>query len=826
MGNVTPASAERPVSPRPRAEGAGHRLAAWLWARRALVLGASFAVAIGCALLASRLQLKSDFSNLLPPSAESVKQLHRLETRTYVPSTFMLGIESADPSVRARAAASLRSRLDALPRDLVDEASYDDAAALRFAWNNRFLFASIEDLEAARHAIELKIQRENPLFVSLEDEDATASEQHSIDALRRKLDDARKNAEAPAVRVSADQRLQLVLLRASFSSDDTARARRLVELLDRALAEVRAEVGPAVSLGMTGDAITSLAENRTLIEGMLFSTLVTVVLVIGALLLYYRTVLGVGALAWSLAVGALATFGFAKIAIGHLNLASAFLSSIVIGNGINFGILLLARYLEERRAGAAGVDAIGAAMVGTAPGTFAAAAAAAAAYGSLVITPFRGFRHFGLIGGVGMLLCWITTYTLFPAALAIVDRRIRVGREPAIARAVGALLPREGAWRVATAGLLLLAVVAAASARYLTHDPLETNLRNLRSYTRALDEASAWMDKFDHAFGHGISGGFVIAAPTRQDASRVADRLRAVDAGKLERERLLSRIATIDDLLPSDQGGKIDLLGEIRRLLDGLLPRVSDQERRELLELRPPDDLRPVADADIPRELAWPFTERDGTRGRLVVANTGLGVDMWNTNHVERFAQTVRGLGLGPDVVIGGSAFVFADMLDAMERDGPRATLLAALGALAIVLFTVSFSRFAAVTIACGALGTLSLLAVASVIGLKVNFLDFVALPITIGIGIDYSVNIASRARQAGSLARTALASTGGAVLLCSYTTVVGYASLLFSSNRGIRSFGLSAMIGELTCITTALLFAPALLQTIERRTAARNVTT
>jgi hypothetical protein len=28
---------------------------------------------------------------------------------------------------------------------------------------------------------------------------------------------------------------------------------------------------------------------------------------------------------------------------------------------------------------------------------------------SLVITVFRGFRHFGIIGGVGILLCWATT---------------------------------------------------------------------------------------------------------------------------------------------------------------------------------------------------------------------------------------------------------------------------------------------------------------------------------------------------------------------------------------------------------------------------------
>ena len=86
-------------------------------------------------------------------------------------------------------------------------------------------------------------------------------------------------------------------------------------------------------------------------------------LVLLALLWFFRSALAVGALSWSLTVGTLATFAFAKLAIGHLNLATAFLSSIVIGNGINVGILVTARYLEELRAGRDGAEALGAALL-------------------------------------------------------------------------------------------------------------------------------------------------------------------------------------------------------------------------------------------------------------------------------------------------------------------------------------------------------------------------------------------------------------------------------------------------------------------------------
>ena len=163
---------------------------------------------------------------------------------------------------------------------------------------------------------------------------------------------------------------------------------------------------------------------------------------------------------------------------------------------------------------------------------------------------------------------------------------------------------------------------------------------------------------------------------------------------------------------------------------------------------------------------------------------------------------------------MGGSAFVFTDMLTAMQRDGPRATFAAVFGSLIVVLLLNGFGRYGLVTITCGLLGTLAMLAGGWLLGLKVNFLDFVALPITIGIGIDYAVNIVARARQSQGPAsgRRSVAATGGAVLLCSYTTIVGYASLLFSQNKGIHTFGLSAMLGEFTCITAALVVAPALL--------------
>ena len=58
----------------------------------------------------------------------------------------------------------------------------------------------------------------------------------------------------------------------------------------------------------------------------------------------------------------------------------------------------------------------------------------------------------------------------------------------------------------------------------------------------------------------------------------------------------------------------------------------------------------------------------------------------------------------------------------------------------------------------------------------------------------------------------TAVKRSGGAVALCSFTTTVGYGSLLVADNQALQSFGRLAMSGEITCIIGAMIVLPSLL--------------
>lgn len=793
------------------------RYASWIEHRRGGIIISSLVLAALAALAASRLEIFADFSYLLPQDVRSVTDLRAISKRARVIGTAVAVVESDDPAARRRAAVMLRDRLARSP--LVSTITFDDRPRRDYAWQHRWLFVELVDLERARDALEARIRRAkleaNPLFIGLDDGPA---EPDTADELRERLRKAEAERADSGELVGPDGRVQIMVLRTAFTSGDLDNNRRLFAEIERAMAEVRAAV-PGTEMGVAGDVAVSIAEHDAILDSAMLATAVTVALVLLALSWFFRSSLAVGALSWSLTVGTIATFGFTELAIGHLNLATAFLSSIVIGNGINVGILVTARYLEELRAGRDGVDALAAALSGTLAATLAAALTASVAYASLMITVFRGFRHFGVIGGVGILLCWCSAYVVLPAALSIARRfGLEARSEPPIGRWLARLLPRN-LWVTAVVTLAVVAGAGVLTARYLAGDPFESNFRNLRSHGPAIAEQQRWMGAVDRAFGQGIDAAFAIAVPRREDVMPLKARLRAVDAGVPERDRLFARIESLDDRLPAQQVEKLAVLAQIRALLSSDdMEALSDDDRAELARLRPPDDLRALGDADVPEALAWPFIEADGSRGKLILATAGPGYEVWDAHDTVRFSRNVRALGLLPDVHLGGASFVFADVLEAVLTDGPRATVAALLGSILVVLIVVGRNRHGAVTIACGLGGTVLMLGCASLIGLKVNFLDFVALPITIGIGIEYAVNIATRERQDGpGSGRAALATTGGAVAMCSYTTIVGYSSLLLSQNLGIRSFGLAAMLGELTCLAVALFLAPALLWVTSR---------
>jgi hypothetical protein len=205
------------------------------------------------------------------------------------------------------------------------------------------------------------------------------------------------------------------------------------------------------------------------------------------------------------------------------------------------------------------------------------------------------------------------------------------------------------------------------------------------------------------------------------------------------------------------------------------------------------------------------------------------GFSVWDARYLIRWADSFRHVTLPNGEVIKGSgrAVIFADMIATIGEDAPIAIAVSALGTLLIILLAFRGSPLAFGVFVPWLVGVACLLALLKLQDIRLNFLNFVAIPITIGIGAEYAHNIMQRYRfeGPGNLKKVVLA-TGGALTLCSLTTSLGYFALLFSINKGIRSFGLAAALGELTCLAATVLWLPALLAYLERRRAAKAATT
>ncbi len=196
-------------------------------------------------------------------------------------------------------------------------------------------------------------------------------------------------------------------------------------------------------------------------------------------------------------------------------------------------------------------------------------------------------------------------------------------------------------------------------------------------------------------------------------------------------------------------------------------------------------------------------------------------MDVWDGRDVLRFADELRAIPLPPDAPMASWLLLMADVLHSVAKDGPRATLISLAGVVLLVLVAFgvggrsarSFADAAWVLTSLG-VGVLWFGGLAGALELKLNMLNFIALPITFGIGVDYATNIFLRrrvdhARSIADVVRT----TGGAVALCSLTTIIGYSSLLIARNQALISFGVLADLGEMACLAAALFALPAVLR-------------
>jgi hypothetical protein len=618
---------------------------------------------------------------------------------------------------------------------------------------------------------------------------------------------------------------------------------RLLERVKEIAEAVRAEQsGAYLRVGYAGDIPNVAAEKASITSEARGAVLLVLGVVVAALLLHFRSVWALPVIVLPAVLGVGCAYAFAMWRFGYLNSTGAFLGAIILGNGINYPIVLLSRYNEFRSRGVEPDVARRQAVLSAFRAELVGAVVASIAYGSLTITEFRGFSQFGAIGFVGMLLVWLTMIPVVPALIVLSERLqlklpgvLRDKVRPLLADGSRSFVTRALAWATHRLRypILLLAIVGTAwiatrIPRFLA-DPWEYDFDKLgSSQSKQSGGVGAWSNKADEVFGGkmNIAGALMLADSREQVA--------AVKAAIFERDaqdpqgRLVSEVVTIDDYLPgtaSEQESKLKLLGRIRKkITPRVLAELSPVDRKEVEELRPPESLRTVTAHDLPALLRRRFEEANGALGALFYVRywdhaRKADVSFSDGRTVLRMAKTTDNVVLkgGQVVQTASRSTIFAEMIRSLERDGPRVSLVSLIAVICVVLAATRSVRGALAVILALVMGVVWLVGGASRFGVHLNFLNFVAIPITFGIGSEYPFNIYDRARLLGGDVRGAVQRVSGAVLLCSFTTAVGYGSLLVADNQALKSFGLLALSGEVACVLVAVLVLPALLHVIVR---------
>jgi predicted RND superfamily exporter protein len=194
----------------------------------------------------------------------------------------------------------------------------------------------------------------------------------------------------------------------------------------------------------------------------------------------------------------------------------------------------------------------------------------------------------------------------------------------------------------------------------------------------------------------------------------------------------------------------------------------------------------------------------------------------WDADRISTFTHDLREASTidGNQAPVGGSLLLSSDIVAAMKADGPKATALGLGAVLLITLLTFRVLGLSLATMVSLVLSAIIMLGAMAWTGQRMNFSNFVAIPITFGIGADYVFNVLKRYQADAKFdLRMAIANTGGAVAMCSITTIFGFGSLLVAQNKALFSFGLFTTTGEVTGLLTAVMSLPAALLILGART-------
>jgi predicted RND superfamily exporter protein len=540
-----------------------------------------------------------------------------------------------------------------------------------------------------------------------------------------------------------------------------------------------------------------------------------------------------------LAMAVIWTFGLLQLIFGHLNILTGAFAAVLLGLGIDFAIHLLNLYVNASQSQGQ-ARALHLALTQSGGAILMGGLTTALAFFALSISSFRGFQELGIITGIGILACLAAMLVVLPALLVwqqgsavssgfakpIPNFGLNYLIWPAVKR------PRLVIW----ISLVLLAALSVAALDISFEDDLRS-LRPQQSGRMAVEK------EVESILG-GASG-YVLLVMEGKDEETLLNRAWRLDKAlaRLQDADRLSHYRSILAYWPAPEDQRLAQAFYQRHAAELNPDRIEATFKKALQEngfqflpeytsylnwLRTLVNPKGVVDrqtfekANLEQLLDLFLVGKGSHRKLLTFVYPRQG--LWDKNDLASLRMDLRKTAVesglnGSEWRLAGWPILTEHLKGLVWHDLADSLILAGV-AIALALLLALRNPFSAALAAIPLVGgILAMLGMMSLLSLKFNYVNFIVLPLIVGIGIDDGIHIVHRWRQeaTGNLNKV-LNQIGRAIVLTSLTTTIGFGSLVSSHYPGLRSIGWVTALGILTCLLGALFMLPAVLAWIEAK--------
>jgi predicted RND superfamily exporter protein len=636
----------------------------------------------------------------------------------------------------------------------------------------------------------------------------------------------------------------VVMAQLRIPSTEAQFATEAKEYGERTSKKVQDALGITINSSVVGAYRDPSTEIEEINADMWVSSVVAITLILGLLIFYMRRPANVLVVFVPLLVSMVWMMGAADIVYGRLTVLTSFVLALLSGLGIEYGIHIYSRWMEERRNGLNAEEAMGVSLSRTGRSLISAMAASITCMLALQVGHFQGFKEFGIVVSLGIFFAFLSALSVLPPLLF---GMLRIGRmaerkqmkilgwlAPSDTHLEGAVLVPSLSWSRKT--MTITFAIAALATVFFAANPgvaFEDDFANLRGGKGRFEWLSGKIKELTKdpqaeakqqqriSYGRAVGKGknttpSVVLAQSEEQMREIHDTLGARFGTPAD--SMLKSFVTIQSFVPRPevQAQRKEILERIKVILDTEKFTALDAEQKAKLKL-----LRVFADCDtfgfdsLPTYARRFMTETDGSHGKFGF----IYADMRESNAVEsrkfqlRNGEFTTSTGTAP---VASSGFIYADVVQMVKDDVNRLAVAVFLFLSVIVFLDTRSWRGLVLN-----MGYVSLIAVWTIgamgwFGLKLGMFNIVVIPALLSNTVDSTIHLYHRRMELGAGKISEIYHTSGSsVLAGTLTNAFGFLALIVVAHQGLNTIGMLAVLGYAAGIMIMFLAMPFLLEVV-----------